>query len=245
MYRNIRVNIVEDVRIESVLSRSGKLWTDIVVSYNRNISNKIYETESDLKSRYRHKMNGSISKKQSNMQKKSRSWMKLQSARDRKKIKIGRQIEHILHSQSKNLADTAKHLKVGKVVFGDLRTLRNNKKGQSVNNNFFYGNFVDKCIYKLEAVGIASEKISEAYTSVTCPHCLIKNKLKDPQGKSLRIYRCDSCGIIMHRDIVGGVNIWKKSNSSFEVSCSSETRSRWLNPPSSVKPKCCLLSNHG
>lgn len=392
MYRNIRVNLDHDTRIESVLSRSGQLWTDIVVNYNRNVINKLYELESEIKQkykrydglhsqsiqaviesffssrkttkilkqtnpkakypykrkswyqciwkkdgirhigseirlslphrdfitvqwnqpetpvivkitkdkitkkpfalftikiadaetssdtktigvdvgekvlagvsdgenqilfsskllrskvRYRHKMNGSIAQKQSNKQKKSRSWRKLQSSRDKKKIKIGRQIEHILHCQSKNLADTAKNLKVGKVFFGDLRTLRNNKKGQSVNNNFYYGNFVEKCAYKLEAVGIASEKISEAYTSVTCPHCLRKNKLIDPRGKSLRIYRCDNCGIVMHRDIVGAVNIWKKSNSSFDVSYPSGICSWWLNPPTSVKPKCCLLSKSG
>lgn len=392
MYRNIKVNLNHDARIESVLSRSGQLWTDIVVNYNRNISNNLYESESIIKFRYkefeglhsqsiqavierffssrkttkalkktnpntkypykrkswyqcewkkqgirhiennillslphrdyimvpwnrtetpvqvkitrdkithkpyalftikiadveqssdtkilgvdvgekvlagvsdgenqilfsskllrskvryRHRMNGSIAQKQSNKQKKSRSWRKLQSVRDRKKIKIGRQIEHILHCQSKNLADTAKNLNIGKVVFGDLRTLRNGKKGQTVNNNFYYGNFVEKCAYKLESVGIASEKISEAYTSMTCPHCLHKNKLTDPQGKSIRIYRCDNCGIVMHRDIVGAVNIWKKANSSFDVSCSSEACSWWLNPPSSVKPKCCLLSING
>ena len=143
------------------------------------------------------------------------------------------------------MVETTKNLKVGKVFFGDLRTLRNNKTGQVVNNNFYYGNFVDKCIYKLEAVGIASEKISEAYTSMTCPHCLSKNKLIDPLGKSLRIYRCDNCGIMMHRDIVGAVNIWKKSNSSFDVSYPSGICSWWLNPPTSVKPKCCLLSKSG
>lgn len=392
MYRNIRINLVDDMRIESVLSRSGQLWTDIVVNYNRNISNKLYEKESDLKARYkgyeglhsqsvqgiiehffaarnttkslkqtnpkakyphkrkswyqciwkkdgirhigseirlslphrdfitvqwnrpetpvivkitkdkitnkpfalftiklvdvdmssdtkilgvdvgekvlagvsdgetqilfsskllrskvryRHKMNGSIAQKQSRKQNKSRSWRKLQSAKDRKKITIGRQIEHILHCQSKNLTETTKNLKVGKVFFGDLRTLRNNKKGQSINNNFYYGNFVEKCMYKLEAVGITSDKISEAYTSMTCPYCLTKNKLIDPQGKSLRIYRCDNCGIVMHRDIVGAINIWKKSNSSFDVSYPVGIRSWWLNPPTSVKPKCCLLSKSG
>jgi len=195
------------------------------------------------KIRYRHKTLGSIATKQKTKKKNSRSWRKLQARKDRMRIKIERQLEHILHSQSKNLVEITVKLNIGKVTFGDLATLRNNKKGQSVNNNFLYGNFRRKCVYKLLSKGIASEKISEAYTSQTCPCCLTRNNLTDPQSrKALRIYRCANCGFIAHRDCVGSINMWKKTINKFEVSCPT-ARSRWMNPPVSVKPKCSPQKN--
>jgi len=200
------------------------------------------------KIRYRHKMIGHVATKQKSKTKNSRSWKKLQSAKDRNRIKIDRQVEHILHCQSKALVDLAIEKKIGKVVFGDLATLRNNKKGQSVNNNFMYGNFRRKCEYKLLSKGITSERISEAYTSQTCPCCLMRNVIKDPKSrKALRIYRCTGCGFQAHRDSVGAINMWKKSVNIFDVSCPT-ARSRWLDPPFSVRPKCypqqnCVIVN--
>ncbi|MCB0082702.1 MAG: transposase, partial [Caldilineaceae bacterium] len=41
----------------------------------------------------------------------------------------------------------------------------------------------------------------ERYTSQTCPNCQNRHK---PRGRN---YRCPSCGIQAHRDVVGQVNI--------------------------------------
>ncbi|MCY0881770.1 MAG: zinc ribbon domain-containing protein [Firmicutes bacterium] len=47
-------------------------------------------------------------------------------------------------------------------------------------------------------------KISEAYTSQTCPRCGHLTKVAG------RIYRCRACGYQAHRDGVGAVNIRSK-----------------------------------
>ena len=63
-----------------------------------------------------------------------------------------------------------------------------------------FGKVTSKLMTKLEIVGIASERVNEAYTSQTCPVC---QKRKKPKG---RVYKC-SCGYRQHRDIHGAVNI--------------------------------------
>ena len=54
---------------------------------------------------------------------------------------------------------------------------------------------------KLSRRGIEFIKISEAYTSQTCPSCNKLNKQKS------RNYICKSCRYEQHRDIVGAINI--------------------------------------
>ena len=65
--------------------------------------------------------------------------------------------------------------------------------------------------YKLRRYGIQLVKISEAYTSQTCPHCGHLNKVAG------RTYRCRACGYYAHRDGVGAVNILNKGMHSGEI----------------------------
>lgn len=53
---------------------------------------------------------------------------------------------------------------------------------------------------KLSRYGIEMVKISEAYTSQTCPHCGEKHK---PTNRN---YKC-KCGYTQHRDLVGAMNM--------------------------------------
>jgi putative transposase len=55
--------------------------------------------------------------------------------------------------------------------------------------------------YKAQAAGISIERIDEHETSKTCPRCAHQYK---PRG---RVYRCPTCGLVAHRDVVGAVNI--------------------------------------
>ncbi|NMP25236.1 transposase, partial [Sulfobacillus sp. DSM 109850] len=58
--------------------------------------------------------------------------------------------------------------------------------------------------YKLRRHGIQLMKISEAYTSQTCPRCGHLTKVAG------RTYHCRACGYRAHRDGVGAVNILNK-----------------------------------
>ena len=53
---------------------------------------------------------------------------------------------------------------------------------------------------KLSRYGIELVKVSEAYSSQTCPHCGHRHK---PTGRN---YECQ-CGYKQHRDVVGAMNI--------------------------------------
>ena len=54
-------------------------------------------------------------------------------------------------------------------------------------------------------------KLSEAYTSQTCPHCGHLNKVAG------RTYRCRACDYRAHRDGVGAVNILNQGMHSGEI----------------------------
>ena len=77
--------------------------------------------------------------------------------------------------------------RVGKVV------------GQKL-NDWCYGLLTLQLENKLNRYGIEFVKVSEAYTSQTCPHCGHRHK---PSGRN---YKCQ-CGYQQHRDLVGAMNI--------------------------------------
>lgn len=58
--------------------------------------------------------------------------------------------------------------------------------------------------YKAEIQGKMVNVLTEEYTSQACTNCLVLNKPKD------RLYKCQSCGISIHRDIGSPRNIFMK-----------------------------------
>jgi Transposase and inactivated derivatives len=77
------------------------------------------------------------------------------------------------------------------------------KRTNQENANNPLGVFVGYLKYKLARIGAKIERISERYTSQTCPACGHRHK---PGG---RLYRC-KCGFEGVRDEVGAVNILNK-----------------------------------
>ena len=67
-------------------------------------------------------------------------------------------------------------------------------------NEWNYGLLTLQLENKLSRYGIKMVKISEAYSSQTCPHCGYRHK---PVNRN---YECQ-CGYKQHRDIVGAINI--------------------------------------
>ena len=98
-----------------------------------------------------------------------------------------------------------KHVYIGDVEGVQRNTRKNKKKRKSRNvnqklSNWNFGLLVRYLEYKLKLKGIEVEKISEAYSTQTCPVCGQRHK------STGRNYRC-KCGYTAHRDIHGAMNI--------------------------------------
>lgn len=100
---------------------------------------------------------------------------------------------------------------VSRFFIGDLTyILEDNDKGKKLNQmTHNYWSF-DKLMHKIqnlaEKYGIELIKTTEEYTSQTCPICYDTSA----SNKKDRIFVCDFCGYIDHRDIVGARNIMIK-----------------------------------
>ena len=137
----------------------------------------------------------------------SRKWKRLVRAKDRQLAKIRNQIKDLLHKQSTRLIKTLHERRVGTVVVGDLRGIRNGLDyGSEANqrlHQWAYREFAHMIEYKARLCGMTVKRVGEAYTSQTCPSCESRHK---PHGRE---YIC-GCGFEGHRDLVGAVNIRKK-----------------------------------
>lgn len=160
--------------------------------------------------RFRNKKLAEISQKQSRCRKYSRQWKKLRRAKRYMLRKADAQVRDTTHKISKAFVDWAVDHKVKHVYVGDVEGIqRNTKKSKKKNkgkkqnqklSNWNFGLLLKYLEYKLKLKGIEMEKISEAYSTQTCPICGQRHK---PSGRN---YRC-SCGYTAHRDIHGAINI--------------------------------------
>ena len=111
-----------------------------------------------------------------------------------------------VHKISKLYLDYCIENGISKVYYGDLDSCTRNTKervnkliGQKL-NDWCYGLLMLQLENKLSRYGIELVKVSEAYSSQTCPHCGNRHK---PTGRN---YECQ-CGYKQHRDVVGAMNI--------------------------------------
>jgi putative transposase len=149
----------------------------------------------------------------------------------RLKEKQSRQIKHLLHIASKRIMQHSKG-NGSTLVVGDLNGLRksrskkttiengeikkkrtcNKKEGQKI-HGWSYSAFTSLLEYKCKLQGVNVIKVSERYTSQTCPSCgAVKKKNRSKRG----FYKCD-CGYRSNADINGSKNIllnWARKNVS-------------------------------
>ena len=160
--------------------------------------------------RFRNKKLAEISSKQDRCIKYSRKWKRLKRAKRYMLRKCDAQVRDVTHKITKNFVDWAianniKHVYVGDVegIQRNTRKSKKKNKGRKQNqklSNWNFGQVLKYLEYKLKLVGITIEKISEAYSTQTCPICGQRHK---PNGRS---YRC-KCGYTAHRDVHGAMNI--------------------------------------
>jgi putative transposase len=96
---------------------------------------------------------------------------------------------------------------VSTIVIGELTGIRTNTKhsrqgNTMVHNYWSHKHVADRLKWTAQEYGIKVERISEAYTSQTCPRCHSRHSLR-----VLRGFRCLDCGLEAHRDAVGVLNI--------------------------------------
>ncbi len=154
----------------------------------------------------RNKRLASIDSKLATYEKGSRRWRRLKARKRRFLAQCAQQQRDIEHKIARSVVDWAQERKMGLLAIGNVRDIadgkRLNKKSQQKISNWSHGTIRKYIGYKAEAVGIqVDDKISEKYTTQTCPACGHRHK---PRG---RIFNCPACKSVFHRDVVGAANI--------------------------------------
>ena len=173
-----------------------------------NNGNAIIITGRKIRSikRLQNKEQAKLRSKRDKLTKGSRQYRKYSRAIYKLSVKTDKQILDCVHKISKLYLDYCIENGISKVYYGDLDSCTRNTKeranklvGQKL-NDWCYGLLMLQLENKLSRYGIKLVKISEAYSSQTCPHCGHRHK---PTGRN---YECQ-CGYEQHRDVVGAINI--------------------------------------
>lgn len=174
-----------------------------------NNGNSIIITGRKLRSikRLQEKEQAKLRSKRDKLTKGSRQYRKYSRAIYKLSIKTDRQILDCVHKISKLYLDYCIQNGISKVYYGDLDSCTRNSKERNISKvtgqklrNWCYGLLTLQLENKLSRYGIEMIKVSEAYSSQTCPHCGHRHK---PTNRN---YVCQ-CGYMQHRDIVGAMNI--------------------------------------
>ena len=173
-----------------------------------NNGNAIIITGRKIRSikRLQNKEQAKLRSKRDKLTKGSRQYRKYSRAIYKLSVKTDKQILDCVHKISKLFLDYCIENGISKVYYGDLDSCTRNTKertnkllGQKL-NDWCYGLLMLQLENKLSRYGIELVKVSEAYSSQTCPHCGHRHK---PTGRN---YECQ-CGYKQHRDVVGAMNI--------------------------------------
>lgn len=173
-----------------------------------NNGNSVIITGRKLRSikRLQDKEQAKLRSKRDKLTKGSRQYRKYSRAIYKLKIKSDRQILDCVHKISKLYLDYCIKNGISKVYYGDLDscTRGHHRETSRFTNqklrDWCYGLLTLQLENKLSRYGIKMIKVSEAYSSQTCPHCGHRHK---PINRN---YVCQ-CGYTQHRDIVGAMNI--------------------------------------
>jgi putative transposase len=125
-----------------------------------------------------------------------------------------KQVNHFLHTATKQVIDFAEQEGVSKIIIGDISHIRDDKNMGKKNNQKFhkwpFKKVEELLIYKAQDRGIFVEKQDESYTSQCSPYAEEISKVT--AQKSNRKYRGLYVvnGKVFNADCVGAYNILKK-----------------------------------
>lgn len=169
------------------------------------------------KVQYRNKLQASLNNRiDGRMKKGSKRRKQLICSKKKQLKKIAHQIKDIEHKQTTRLITTLHEQGVQTVVIGDVRYIRQGLDVGSKNNQklhqWSHGSVRFKLTYKAEWLGMQIALQEESYTSRTCPCCgYVRSKVRG------RVFQCPECHVVLHRDMVGAMNIRQKYLASLPV----------------------------
>ncbi|GLV60466.1 transposase [Dictyobacter sp. S3.2.2.5] len=171
-----------------------------------NTSEAIIVTGRGIRSlkRGRTKALRTISKKQARCAKHSRSWKKLQRAKNKQSRRAERRIRDQRHQATHKVIDFCVEHHVGTLFIGNPHGVRTKNHGRHHNQRMSlweYGKDIDYLTHKAKQAHIECFTGSERGTSSQCPACGHKHKPRNRQ------WICKACGFSGHRDLVGSINM--------------------------------------
>jgi IS605 OrfB family transposase len=135
----------------------------------------------------------------------SRRWKQYRRRTRKLEERHRRRVSQATHEAARAVVDFAVGSRIGTVVVGDPRGLLKANSGRRQNlavANWRPGQAIGALKDKAALAGIVVELVDERGTSSTCPRC--RATVAKPKG---RRFRCISCGLVAHRDVVGAANI--------------------------------------
>ena len=153
----------------------------------------------------RNKTAGQIAKKQIRCEKRSRRWKQLQKAKRKIYSRAKRRIRDQRHKATSQVMDFCKQQKVTNLYVGNPEGVQRKNSGRHQNqrmSQWEFGKDISYLEHKSKKMGIVCSNGSERGTSSHCPQCDHKQKVKG------RLWRCRRCNLILHRDVVGSVNMF-------------------------------------
>lgn len=163
--------------------------------------------------RLRNKSLGKLAKALSKCKKGSRRFRKLCRTRGRMKTKSDNQVRNLLHQATRKAINWCENKNVAELVIGNPAGVEKNtrkkkrlsRKNRQKVSQMETGRIKHYLQYKAQESGIATCLVGERGTSKDCPVCGSKNQVKG------RLYQCNGCGFIGHRDGKAGfMMLWKK-----------------------------------
>ncbi len=155
--------------------------------------------------RQRTKAVGKIAKKQIRCAKGSRRWKKLQRAKKKTNSRAKKRVRDLRHKATTQVIDFCRQEKVTHLYVGNPEGVQRKNSGRYHNqrmSQWEFGKDISYLEHKSEKMGIVCSNGSERGTSSHCPQCDLRKKIKG------RLWECPQCGLKLHRDVVGSVNMF-------------------------------------
>ncbi|MDP9311554.1 MAG: transposase [Chloroflexota bacterium] len=161
--------------------------------------------------RLRNKCHAELTRKRAWCVEGSRRWTRLNAAKARASATFYRQQRHVLHTASARLIRWIDRCAGSHIAVGDVRDIAdgtdNGRKQNQKLSQWAHGQFVGYLTYKARRLGMTVNQIDEAYSTRTCSACGWCHA-RSSRG---RVFRCQQCQSVLHRDANGAANICSKA----------------------------------
>jgi putative transposase len=134
-----------------------------------------------------------------------------------------------LHAVTRRIVDTCVEKRIGTIILGDLKGIRQQNNGETRNHGragnlklhaWPFSTFTQMLAYKANLAGITTIRMSERNTSRTCGAC---GCLNANNRVHRGLYTCSECGVTINADVNGAVNILYKYLQGLDGSKESST----------------------